>query len=49
MEPLVADPLNPNVKITKSDLIFNENLELFVRLWPAFYMSMKPQVENNIF
>lgn len=45
MEPVVADPLNPNVKITKSDLIFNENLELFVRLWPAFYMSIKPQVE----
>ncbi|KTC86432.1 hypothetical protein [Legionella brunensis] len=43
MEPVAADPLNPNITIGKMDLIHNENLELFVRFWPDFYKSMSPE------
>ncbi|BCA93932.1 hypothetical protein TUM19329_02930 [Legionella antarctica] len=45
MEPVVSDPMSPDVAIGKMDLIPNENLELFVRLWPEFYNSIDSKVE----
>lgn len=46
--PVVNDPKNPNIKITRNDLCPNINLKLFLDEWDKFYDQTKLHINNQV-